>query len=95
QVELYIDHDTDTGEGNVMIFDQLKGNKEQIEEAFGGTLDWEELEKRRACRISKTIRIGGWEDEDAWPEIHEAMIDAMIRLDRSLRPELRRLELSR
>jgi len=59
RVELYIDHDTDTGEGNVMIFDQLKENKEQIEEAFGGTLDWEELEKRRACRISKTIPIGG------------------------------------
>lgn len=95
RVELYIDHDTNTGEGNVMIFDQLKANKEQIEEDFGGPLKWEELEGRRACRISKPIPIGGWEDEDAWPEIQEAMIDAMICLDKSLRPYVRELELPR
>lgn len=86
RVELYIDHDTHTGEGNVDIFNQFKANKEQIEEIFGEPLDWDVLEGRRACRISKTIPIGGWEDEDAWPKLHEEMIDAMIRLDKSLRP---------
>ncbi len=85
-MELYIDHDTDTGKGNVEIFNQLKANKEQIEEIFGEPLDWDVLEGRRAYRISKTIPIGGWEDEDAWPKLHEVMIDAMIRLDKSLRP---------
>ena len=95
RVELYIDHDTDTGEGNMMIFNQIKANKEQIEEVFGEPLDWEALEGRRACRISKTIPIGGWEDEDSWPKIHEAMIDAMIRLDKSLRPYVRKPELPR
>lgn len=95
RVELYIDHDTGTGEGNRKIFNQLKANKERIEEIFGEPLNWEAPEGRRACRISKTIPIGGWMDEDAWPELHEAMIDAMIRLDASLRPYVRELELPR
>lgn len=93
RVELYIDHDTDTGKGNVEIFNQFKANKEQIEEIFGEPLEWDVLEGRRACRISKTIPIGGWEDEDAWPKLHEVMIDAMIRLDKSLRPYARNLKL--
>jgi len=77
----------------MVIFDQLKANKEQIEKDFGEPLNWEALEGRRACRISKTIPIGGWMDEDVWPELYEAMIDAMIRLDASLRPYVRELEL--
>ena len=93
RVELYIDYDTNTGEGNKKIFDQLKVNKKQIEKQFGESLNWEELEGRRAYRISKAIPIGGWMDENDWPELHEAMIDAMIRLDASLRPYLRQLEL--
>lgn len=91
QVELYIDSDRDTGKGNQGIFRQLKAHKQEIEQAFGEPLDWEALEGKRACRIKKTVPIGGWQDEDKWPELHAAMVDAMIRLEQALRPYIDQL----
>jgi len=91
QVELYIDADHDSGEGNKAIFDQLKAQKEKVEQEFGDPLEWDALEGKRACRIRKVIPIAGWQDEDRWPEAHEAMTDAMINLERALRPHLKQL----
>jgi len=91
QVELYIDVDKDTGEGNTRILNTLLERREEIEKAFGGPLDWEALEGRRACRIRNTVDVGGWRDEDSWPELYENMVDAMIRLEKSLRPHLKKL----
>lgn len=87
-VELYIDSDHHTGEGNTAIFNKLLENKEQIEEEFGGPLDWELLEGKRACRIIKRIDGGGWQDENTWADVQENMIDGMIRLEKALRPHL-------
>ena len=88
QVELYIDRDRSV-EGNRKIFNQLMEHREDIELAFGGELEWEALEGRRACRIRKTIN-GGWRDaESSWPAVHEQMVDAMIRLDTALQPVLK------
>ncbi len=36
-----------------------------------------------------------WLEEEKWPEAHEAMIDAMIRLHKSLQPYLDKLEVHR
>lgn len=91
QVELYIDIDKESGEGNKEFFDSLASNKNAIEEAFGGVLEWERLEAKRACRIKKTVNVGGWRDEDKWPELQEQMVDAMIRLDKALRPFIKTL----
>jgi len=55
QVELYIDRGKEKDEENRKIFDQLRNNKSSIEESFGSNLDWEGLEGKRACRISKKI----------------------------------------
>ncbi len=89
RVELYIDDSRDTGEANKKIFGELEAQKEKIEEVFGEPLKWEALESKRACRISKAIEGGGWQDEDSWPEVHEKMVDAMIRLEEALRPHLK------
>ena len=91
QVELYIDADHETGEGNTRIFEQLLEHKSDIEQRFGEPLEWEALEGKRACRIKKTVAGGGWRDEGNWPEVHEEMIDAMIRLESALRPHLKTL----
>lgn len=93
-VELYIDRGKDSAEDNLSIFKQLATSKLQIEESFGGPLEWHELENRRACRIRKTITIGGYRDaEEKWPIIHEAMIDAMIRLERALSPHIKKIKI--
>ena len=91
EVELYIDSDRDTGEGNKKIFGKLHGSKDEIEKSFGGPLNWKALEGKRACGISKKIDIAGWQNEDRWPEAHEAMIEAMIALESSLRPHIKKI----
>lgn len=89
QAELYIDHDKGTGERNIEIFNGLLEKKDLLEKEFGSALEWEELEGKRACRIKKTIPIAGWMDEEKWPDSQQAMVDAMIRIDKVFRPHLK------
>jgi hypothetical protein len=92
QVELYIDRGKDRGEENKAIFDKLFTHKAEIEKDFAQPLEWERLEGKRACRIRKRISAGGYrDDENKWPQIHEAMVDAMIRLEKALRPYVSKL----
>ena len=90
RVELYID----TGDQvrNKGIFDQFQAACGEIEGRFGGPLGWERLDAKRACRIRADLPPASVRDEDRWPELRTAMIDAMIRLERALRPVLDRLE---
>ena len=91
-VELYIDKGKDFPEENFAIFDRLFSFKDEIEHDFGESLDWQRMEERRACRIRKVI-IGGYrDDEEKWPEIHAAMVDAMIRFEKAIRPHLKNLK---
>ena len=90
-IEVYIDRgrDADSSE-NEQIFDTLEKAKEKIEETFGESLEWQRLEGQRlegqrlegqrSCRIGKRFSLGGYrDDEERWPGIQDAMIDAMIQ----------------
>ena len=91
QAELYIDQDQDSGVGNIEIFNKLFEAKDEIEGSFGDSLDWQSLEGKRACRIRKTVPVGGWQDEPVWPEVWDSMVDTMVRLEKALRLHLRSL----
>lgn len=85
--ELYID--TGDRDDNKRIFDGLAAKREAIDQAFGGKLEWERLDEKRACRIRHTIEEGGLTSgEDAWPKIQNSMIEAMRRLANALKPYL-------
>lgn len=90
--ELYIDRGKGSEEENKALFDQLFAHQEEIEAAFGGPLNWEALEGKRACRISIALHDGGYRspDED-WPRLQNTQIDAMIMLDKAVRPFVTRL----
>jgi len=90
QVELYID--TGDRERNKRTFDALSSAKDEVNAAYGRALDWQRLEHARACRIRHRMEIGGWKDEDKWPEIQDTMIEAMIRLEKALRPHIDKLQ---
>jgi predicted type IV restriction endonuclease len=91
--ELYIDRGPEEPEANKRIFDDLLGHKDEVEQAFGGGLSWQRLDDSRGCRIAYTTKAGGWKtDEAKWPAIQDAMIDAMVRLEKALRPQLDKLK---
>jgi hypothetical protein len=92
QVELYIDRGQEAGDENTAIFEALQSHREKVQRDFGEPLEWQLLEEKRACRIRKDLPDGGYRDEtDDWPEIQDRMIDAMIRLERALRPYIDQL----
>ena len=90
QVELYIDRGDGSEEWNKSTFDKLCAHREDVERAFGGPLEWQRLEGKRACRIRKVLEGGGLANEDEWPKTQDAMIDAMIRFEQALRPFVER-----
>lgn len=87
-VELYIDHDTETGAKNKAIFDALYLHKAEVESDFGEALEWERLDHRRASRVQKRFACGGLASAESWPSLQDKMIDAMIRLDKAFRHRL-------
>jgi hypothetical protein len=86
QIELYIDRGDDSKDENEAIFDKIHAHQDVVERSFGGPLDWQRLDGKRACRICTVIEGGGLTNEDEWPQIQDAMIDAMIRFEKALRP---------
>lgn len=90
-VELYIDRGKDAQSENKTIFDKIFAHKNEIENTFSDALDWQRLDNKRACRIRKTINIGGFKNEEKWDDIISAMVEAMIRLEKSLKPYLQRI----
>jgi hypothetical protein len=90
RVELYIDKGK--RDVNKEIFDRLLASKEEIERSFEEPLEWERIDEKRACRIKKDLTLGGYrDDEQTWPKVHEAMVDAMIRLHKALSPHIQYL----
>jgi len=90
-IELYIDKGKDCQEENKNIFDKLYSNKEEIEMSFGEPLEWLRLDDKRASRIRKMFNEGGYLDEGNWPKVHEAMVEAMIRLHKAISPHIQYL----
>jgi hypothetical protein len=51
------------------------------------------MDAKRACRIAKYFELGGYRDEeDKWPALQDAMVDAMIRLEKALHPHIAKLK---
>jgi hypothetical protein len=91
QVELYIDHGANSEDRNLMYFKELKSSREPIEATFGEHLEWQDLPESRACRIRKVIEGGYRSPEGDWSSIYQRMVDAMIRLDKAIRPFVQKL----
>jgi hypothetical protein len=67
------------------IFNELRRQAPEIEERYGGKLDWQELPGSQMFRICETL-AGGWKaPEEAWPDLQDRMIDAMVRLENAMR----------
>jgi hypothetical protein len=77
QSELYFDHPDPTA--NIAMFEALHGLRDAIESAYGGTLSFEPLTDRKACRIADH-RPGEITDSAAWPDYLDWFVDSQQRL---------------
>lgn len=77
---------------NLAVFAALEMAREKIEAEFGGPLDWQPLEGRRACRIAVAFNGGGYRNpEEEWPTIQAELTGAMIRLEKAMKPHIAKL----
>lgn len=91
-IDLYID--VGSQEKNKILYDRLLADRLAIEEEFGEPLDWLRLDEKRASRIKKIIHgKGSLREKSSWAEIQDWMIDAMIRLDKTMRKRIRQFSL--
>ncbi len=82
----------ETGEETKQLYDQLLQYQYQIDNDFGEDLEWLRQDEIKASSIRHVITEGGLSDRDTWPEVQEAMIDAMIRLEKAFAPVLKSID---
>ena len=83
-VNLYIDNGN--AEWNKAEFMRLFGYKTEIEEAFGEPLEWHLLPEQKSSYIRFTVTGYHLRNIETWDEFLDKLVDAMIRLERALRP---------
>lgn len=93
QAELWIGLGPGRTAQNKAVFHALKANQTEIEQAFGAELDWQELPESNGCRIRYVVSGGYQSPADQWPEIYARLTDAMIRMDKAMRPRVASLKI--
>lgn len=84
RVEFYAEF----SERTEILFHQLRAQRADIEQSAGRPLHWQERRERKILRIQEIVEGGFLSPEASWPAIQEKLVDAMIRLERALRPVL-------
>jgi len=86
-VEVYIDFGDD--ETNLAALHKLRDQRDAIERELGETLDWQELQNRRACRIA-LYRSGTILDpQDKLDEYHDWMVKRLLSFKRAFGARLK------
>lgn len=88
--EIYIDRGD--FEENKYVFDLLLNRKEELEQEFGGTLEWERLDDKRASRIKYENPSFNVYEKTQWDDMIEFMTDGMIRLEKTFRNPLKEIQ---
>lgn len=89
-VALIIDRGAEFEDFNRIAFEYLLTHRQQIEAAYGASLEWDMTENRRRCHIRHVVTPRGYAaPEEEWPQIHEDMANAMARLEGALAPHVR------
>jgi hypothetical protein len=83
-LELYIDKAS--REENVQVLEELREHQGEIEEAFGGALEWDIVQNRRATRVECDLDTGGYEDVDALGDVADELLDGFARFEKAVQP---------
>ena len=87
RVELYLSR---SQADNKWIFDQLERKRQEIEEQFGGELQWQRLDEKNASRICYSHPYDGFNDEN-WPAMIDWLCEHTVNLEQAFSEPLARL----
>lgn len=76
---------------NKRLYDHLYAQREEIEHAFGAPLEWDRNDHGHGCYVRYKQPGGGLLAREAWSEIQERMIEAMVRFQKALGPMIQKL----
>lgn len=92
RTEIWLNLGKGKSELNKQWFDALAQQKEQIEGAFGGELQWHRMDDKQGCRIFVDTN-GSWRSKEAeWPEIQQRLIENAVKLESAFRMRLQTLK---
>jgi len=76
---------------NKARFDWLRERREELERSFGGPLEWHRCENLKKSYLAQEFEGGYRDDPEQWPTIQDRMIEAMVNLEKAVRPHVPRL----
>ena len=77
---LWIERGADWKDWNKNAFKFFVERKEVIENEIGGTIEWDDKEDNRSCKIIVRLTDGGWMDEDKWDVVVPKTVALMEKL---------------
>jgi Domain of unknown function (DUF4268) len=75
------------------IYDLLHGEKNDIEREIGCSLDWRRRDAGKESHIVK--RFDGGLDYEDWNELHDELVDALVKFEKAFLPRLASLGIKR
>ena len=79
---------------NEAAFVKLQAEHKAIEEEFGRPMIWKREEGQRGTLIGAQVEGGYRSPREEWPTVQRVMVDAMLKLERVLKPRLVQLRQS-
>jgi len=73
---------------NKLLFDTLKGYKNEIEAKFGKELNWERMDDKKSSRVSFTQAGLNYFNKEEWSQISSFLVEHINLLETAVRPYL-------
>ena len=77
---------------NKSYFKKLFSNKEAIENAFGNTIEWQELVDKKMCRIKAELECVDFNSQDDWNTRNEYFVEILPNFKNAFDPFLKELK---
>jgi len=83
---------TSSKEKNKAYFKKLMKNKEAVEQAFGSSLDWEELADNKMSRVKFELQDVNLFNDNQWERMNQFFVEYLPKFENAFRPFIKNLK---